>query len=240
MLRTAATLTAASVATAAALVTTVALAPGSAGAQESPAPPPASPAPSATATPHRDCAPTVQPVPSPVPAWGMDGQGGVTVTVQGDPDADGSVVALSGYTRPSTEHRELARGTTDANGQARIPLRLQGSTRLSASGGGCVFGGEQTVIVVRARLGSLAAQRRGPRDYTFSTFYAGPAGKIGSLYRVLPDGREVLTAQTRLGGEWVVLRRVFTGSGRFGFVLRTGDDITSLGASTGVRDTVVH
>ena len=120
-------------------------------------------------------------------------------------------------------------------------MTLDGSTRVFATSADPLCEGRThtAVALVQDRFGGLTAHRNGTRDYTFSAFHAGPAGKVASLYRVLPDGREVLTAQTRTGGEWVTVRRVFTGSGRFGFVLRTGDDINSLGASTGVRDTVL-
>jgi hypothetical protein len=154
----------------------------------------------------------------------------------------GSTVTLTGYERPSTEVRTFGTRTTNYEGFVRFPVRLQGSARLFATSDAEVCAGRTAtaVAVVQARLGGLTAHRSAPRDYSFTTFYAGPAGKVGNLYRVLPDGREVLTAQTRLGGEWATIRRTFTGSGRFGFVLRTRDDAGSLGTSTNVRDTVIH
>jgi hypothetical protein len=193
-------------------------------------------------TPPYDCGARIE-VTSPVDAWGLDGRGGAEVTVHGSHRHPGSSVRLQGYTRPAgtpPQERVLATATTDENSVARITLPIQGSTRLYAVAEHCVFASQAQVVVVRARLGGLHAHRNGPRDYSFSAFYAGPAGKIGNLYRVLPDGREVLTSQTRLAGEWISIRRVFTGSGRFGFVLRAGDDINSLGASTNIRDTVIH
>lgn len=208
------------------------LSPGTAWAQQSPSPSP-------TPTPaHGNCGPVIDPTASPVPAWGLDGKGGVTVTVRGGgPNGE---VTLFGYTRPATEVRELARGKANDTGTATFPLAIQGNTRVYAVASGCAVASEHRIINVQARFGGLTARRNGPRDYTFSAFYAGPAGKVGNLYRVLPDGREVLTSQTRLAGEWPHIRRVFTGSGRFGFVLRAGNDINSLGASSTVRDTVIH
>lgn len=172
-------------------------------------------------------------------AWGMDGNGRQGVDVFSVP---GSTVTLRGYERPSTEERTLGTRTTNRDGYANFPLALQGSTRVYATSDADVCAGrtETDVALVQARLGGLHAHRHGVRDYSFSTFYAGPDGKVGNLYRVTAEGREVLTSQTRLLGEWVSIRRQFLGSGRFGFLLRTGDDVNSLGASTGVRDTVIH
>lgn len=173
------------------------------------------------------------------PAWGLDGNGKQGVDVFANHD---TTVTLSGYERPSTDVRVLGTATTNEEGYANVPVRLQGHTRLFLSSDEplCADRTQTTVALVQARLGALHAFRHGPRDYSFSTFYAGPAGKVGNLYRVLPDGREVLTSQTRLSGERVSIRRLFTGSGRFGFVLRTGDDVNSLGAATDVRPTVIH
>ena len=194
-----------------------------------------------TVVPHRDCGPVVE-VAETAPAWGLDGKGGATVTVRTPPSDSMRDIVLYGYTRPtsSTEFRELARKKADENGDATFQLPLTGSTRLYAFGGGCVFSSRQHVVNVQARLAGLTAYRHGVRDYAFSTFYAGPRGKVGNLYRVTAQGREVLTSQTRMSAELVSIRRLFTGSGRFGFVLRTGDDINSVGASTNVRPTVVH
>ena len=239
-----------------AALTTLSLAllvPSPAVAQESPTPSPSStpidcsqvpaeqggcPTPSPTSV--SDCAPSLE-TPASVPSWGQDGRGGaatVTVTLREKP---GAKVTLHGYTRPSTEVRVLGRGTTSDTGTADIALQhLRGNTRVFASVEGCDSPSEHRIINVQPRMGGLTAHRHGPRDYTFALFYFGPNGKVGNLYRVLPDGREVLTSQTRMSGEYVMIRRLFTGSGRFGFVLRSGNDITSLAVSSNVRDTVVH
>lgn len=214
------------------------LVPAPALAQESSSPHPT------PATPHRDCYTQMIDRPTePVDAWGLDGKGGATFTVQGDPDSEHfgpDEATIQGYVRPGTERRELGRAATDDQARATVSVPLTGNARLHASGAGCPFSGVEYVVLVKARLGALHAHRNGPRDYTFSTFYAGPDGKVGNLYRVLPDGREILTSQTRMRGELVTIRRVFLGSGRFGFVLRSGDDINSLGASTAIRATVIH
>ena len=173
----------------------------------------------------------------PAEAYGLDGKGGAPITVLAPPN---DRFRVYGYARPSTEFRELASGTVDSQGRAYVTLRVTGNTRFYVTSDSCPFPSPQRVINVRDRFGALTAHRNGPRDYTFATFYAGPAGKVGNLYRVLPDGRQVLTSQTRLGGQFATIRRVFTGSGRFGFLLRTGSDINSVGSTTNVRDTVIH
>jgi hypothetical protein len=63
-----------------------------------------------------------------------------------------------------------------------------------------------------------------------------------SLYRQTADGRSVLTAQTRADattGQWTV-RRAFTGSGRFGFVVRTGQDLLNAPGASNVRSLLVY
>lgn len=173
------------------------------------------------------------------PAWGMDGSVKQGVDVFTNP---GHVVTLTGYERPGTDVRTLGAKGSNRDGYVNFPVTLQGSARVFATSDSPVCDGrtETAVAAVQARFGNLTAQRNSPRNYSFAAFYAGPAGKVGNLYRVLPDGREVLTSQTRLRGEFALINRVFLGSGRFGFVLRTGDDINSLGGSTNIRDTVIH
>lgn len=207
----------------------------------------ATPTPSPQQTPHADCYPAVlnedgsfasmqKPLPV-APAWGMDGEGGRTIRVKAA--EPGTEVIATGYVRPNTKARELGRAVVDKNQVATFRFSFQGNARVEFRGGGCPFGAEW-VAPTKARLGGLLARRNDVRDYSFSTFYAGPAGKVGNLYRVTSDGREVLTSRTRMVPEFVTINRKFLGSGRFGFVLRTGNDINSAGASTNVRDTVIH
>lgn len=87
---------------------------------------------------------------------------------------------------------------------------------------------------------TLDAVRNGPRDYTFSGTASRP-GQVLNLYRVNADGSQVLTSQARAtsAGTWSI-RRVFLGSGRFGFVLRTGRDMANAPGASRVRDTVLH
>lgn len=103
---------------------------------------------------------------------------------------------------------------------------------------GDVFGANPTIVNVAPRL-TLTAVRNAARNYTFS----GPASRPGqllNLYRVNADGTEVLTSQVRAGeGSWSI-RRQFLGSGRFGFVIRTGRDMANAPGASSTRTTVIH
>lgn len=128
-----------------------------------------------------------------------------------------------------------------------VTLRPTSNTRVVTRWGyraGCLYadGGSQPhqeVINVAPRI-TIKAVRNGVRDYTFFG-EASRAGQILSLYRVTATGSHVLTAQTRAtdARAWS-LRRVFLGSGRFGFVVRTGRDMMSAPGASRVRDTVIH
>jgi hypothetical protein len=53
--------------------------------------------------------------------------------------------------------------------------------------------------------------------------------------------RQVLTAQTRATHHrHVPSRRVFTGSGRFGFVVRTGQDLLNAPGQSNLRTVLVY
>ena len=172
------------------------------------------------------------------------------VAVQAAPN---TFVELFAYTRPSTRYVLVRSGTTDNTGTVTFtPLRPPANTRLQARQRGCAFG-ESRVLNVRTQL-SLNVVRNGPRDYTFSgrAIPARPNGLIVTLYRVTPDGREVLTAQTRananVGQEGYdptrpagsySIRRVFLGSGRFGFVVRTGQDLQNAPGRSNTRPTLI-
>jgi hypothetical protein len=104
-----------------------------------------------------------------------------------------------------------------------------------------VFGDNRAVVTVRTAV-SLGAVRNGARDYSF-TGRAFPAreGQVVRVYRRTDDGREVLTATTRVtpSGTWRLDRR-FTGSGRFGFVARTPDDNLNAAGTSNVRPTLIY
>jgi hypothetical protein len=193
-------------------------------------------------TPPYDCGARLEVPASPVDAWGLDGLGGAEVTVYGSPRDPGSGVSLYGYTRPAGpgQERVLATAQTDEYSVARIRLPISGSSRLYAVAAGCVFASEHEVIVVRDRLEGLGARRLSPRRYVFSGFHAAPPGKVLSLYRVTAEGRSVLTAQTRTGGEFWQIERTFLGSGEWDFYAATGTDANSVGTTSNRRRTVVH
>ena len=165
--------------------------------------------------------------------------GSARVTVQSAPHAP---VDLYAYTRPATQFRLVRTGTTDANGLVAFDLRPPANTRLYAQQRGC-SPGPQVVLNVATAL-TLAVERTGTRTYLFSgdSLPARAGGLVVSLYRVAADGREVLTAQVRADaatGEWQLVRR-FTGTGRFGFVVRTGQDLQNAPGRSNLRPLLVH
>ena len=155
--------------------------------------------------------------------------------------ASGTTVDLFAYSRPSTTFTKVRSGTVGADGLAVFSVRPPTNTRLYAQQSGCEQG-ESVVLNVRTAL-SLQVVRNGVRDYTFSgdSLPARAGGLIVSLYRVTADGRSVLTSQARADsrtGDWSV-RRVFTGTGRFDFVVRTGQDLQNAPGSSNVRSLLV-
>lgn len=118
-------------------------------------------------------------------------------------------------------------------------LRPTENTRMEVRHGHLCGVDDLGVVTVTPRV-SIAARRNAPRDYTFSGRVLPGRGQSVALFRVEPDGRQVLTARTTVGadGLWRVDRR-FTGSGRFGFVAVVAPGRTA-GAQSAVRPTVVH
>jgi hypothetical protein len=155
--------------------------------------------------------------------------------------ASGVTVDLYAYTRPSTTFRLVRTATTGTDGLAVFELRPPANTRLYAQKRGCAPG-PQVVLEVATAL-TLGVERVGARTYRFSgdSLPARPGGLVVSLYRVGSDGREVLTAQARAdaaSGEWQLVR-TFTGTGRFGFVARTGADVQNAAGRSTMRTALV-
>jgi hypothetical protein len=154
----------------------------------------------------------------------------------------GSTVDLYAYTQPSVSFAVVRTGVVNNNGTISWDIRPPRNTRLYAQQRGCAPG-NQVVLGVRTNL-SLSAVRNGTRNYTFSgdSLPARPRGLIVSLYRVTANGSQVLTAQARASattGEWSLTRQ-FTGSGTFGFVVRTGQDLLNAPGSSRVRPTMIY
>ncbi len=167
------------------------------------------------------------------------GAGSVTVTAK-----PGAQVELLAYSRPSTTFRVVRTATVGSNGTAVFAVRPPTNTRLYGRVKGCTPdpAAVSTVLNVRTAL-SLFVTRTGTRAYTFSgdSLPARPRGLIVSLYRVTSTGQQVLTSQTRASatdGEWTI-ERTFTGTGRFGFVVRTGQDLQNAPGSSNVRSLLV-
>jgi hypothetical protein len=215
-----------------------------------------------TITAHADpaCAHTANPCAVPAVGWATEVQvvpAGTceratvelerdTVVATGDATATvrapaGTQVDLYAYTQPSTTYRLVRRAAAGEDGLARFTLRPPANTRLYAALPRCAPG-PSTVLNVATAL-SLDVTRAGPRTYRFSgdSLPARSGGLIVSLYRLTDGGRQVLTAQTRAdagSGEWSLVRR-FTGTGRFGFVVRTGQDLQNAPGASNVRSLLV-
>lgn len=156
----------------------------------------------------------------------------VRVLVQATPDV---VVQLLAASRPSTAYRVVREGTTGSEGATLFIVRPLTSTQLVAAEAGCPQSAP-AVVQVRSVL-SLGATRVGPRDVTFRG-RAIPArtGQLVSVYRITSSGQHVLTGQPRAGSDGIFsVRKVFSGTGRFGFVARTGADTVNAAGASPVR-----
>ncbi|HVE73844.1 MAG TPA: hypothetical protein VNA30_01950 [Mycobacteriales bacterium] len=160
----------------------------------------------------------------------------VTVTVRTTPN---SIVRLFAYSRPSTTYFQARIAEVGADGTAQFILTPPTNTRLYAQQQNCPASAS-IVVNVRTAIG-ISAVRNGFRNYTFSggTLPKRP-GQLVSLYRVTSTGSEVLTGQDRTdaNGRWVI-NRVFTGSGRFGFIARTSQDLINAPGASVVRPTLI-
>lgn len=161
------------------------------------------------------------------------------VTLRGTP---GAAVELWAYTRPSTTYRMVRSGIVGNDGTLGFDVRPPANTRLQARERDCAFG-PSVVLNVRTAL-TLGVERLGAREYAFSgdSLPARPGGLVVSVYRITTDGAQVLTAQARASestGEWRLVRR-FSGSGRFGFLARTGQDLLNAPGSSAVRSLLVY
>ena len=214
-----------------------------------------SPSPSASSSPTASASPTVTMSSSPPPPSGAPSEcavpasvslgrqtivatGATGATVRATP---GRVVKLFAYSQPSTSFREVRSTTLDSSGSITYQLKPATNTKLYAQQVGCDPSGS-VVLNVRTLL-SLKVVRNGVRNYTFDgiALPARRGGLIVSLYRVRADGRQVLTSQTRASatdGAYRINRR-FLGTGRFGFVVRTGQDLQNAPGSSNVRSLLV-
>jgi hypothetical protein len=203
--------------------------------------------PSATATATRNPTPTLSPTGSPGCTTAASvalerttitatGSSGVTVRATAN-----SVVDLFAYSRPSTTYRVVRSAEVGADGVAEFRIVPPTNTRLYAQQRGC-DASPSVVLNVRTQL-SLNVVRNGTRNYTFSgrALPARNGGLIVSLYRVTANGNQILTAQTRANASTGVysITRQFTGSGRFGFVVRTGQDLQNGPGASNVRSLLV-
>jgi hypothetical protein len=151
----------------------------------------------------------------------------VTVSIHGSPNHR---LQLMAYSQPSTTYRVARDTSTDANGNVVYRVTPGTNTRIYASygDGNAATDSDSQVINVHTTL-SLSAVRRGVRSYHFQgRNLPRRDAQLITLYRLLPDGREIRTANVRTDstGTWG-LDRTFTGSGTFDFVARTTQNLTN-------------
>ena len=207
-------------------------------AASSPSPSPTSATPTPTSGPDCSVTPTVTLEFGTINATGSSG---VTVNAPAN-----SQIELRAYSQPSTTYRVVRQATIDNTGTpAQFRIVPPTNTRLYAQIVGCTTDSTRfsKVLNVRTTL-SLNVTRTGVRAYRFfgDSLPARPGGLIVSLYRVTDSGSQVLTAQTRADastGDWVI-NRVFTGTGRFGFVVRTGQDLQNAPGASNVRSLLIY
>lgn len=155
--------------------------------------------------------------------------------------ASGTTVDLFAYSRPSTQFRRVRVGTVGRDGLAVFKVGPATNTRLYAQQRGCASG-PSTVITVAPLLSTLNVVRNGPRDYTFSgrTVPARDRGFVLALHRIDPDGKAPVRAHVRADANGVFrVRVVFSGTGRFGFDVRTGKDIQNDAGRSPVRSVLI-
>ena len=165
----------------------------------------------------------------------------VGMTVRTDP---GSTVDLFAYSRPTTTYAKVRTAEVGADGVARFAVRPGGNTRLYAQARGCTADLlRDSVVLLVKPLVTMDVTRTGTRSYTFrGTSVPGrTGGLLLNLYRVNVDGSQVLTAQTRAAanGAWRIDRR-FSGTGRFGFVVRSAPDIQNPTGQSPVRSVFIY
>lgn len=157
----------------------------------------------------------------------------------------GSVVDLFAYSRPSTTYKLVRTGTVSDAGIAQFGVRPGGNTRMYAQQRGCTADPQRDSVVLTVRPAlTLAVSRTGTRSYSFygASVPGRTEGLVIDLYRITADGREIHAARTRANathGNWRI-NRVFSGSGRFGFVVRTSPDITNVAGRSNVQSVLIY
>ncbi len=200
------------------------------------APPSASPSASPSGSPTASATPSGSPLPSVPPIGPLTvtaPKGSIVpgqladIVVSGDP---GTKIELQAYSRPVTKYGRVRTGTLGPDGRLVLPVRPGTNTRLFARllDGDSSSNSDSVVVNVRTAL-SLTVVRNGRRDYTFKgRVLPRRSGQLITLYRITDDGRRVITTQIKTDSTGTyTIRRVFTGSGRFGFLTRTGQNLTN-------------
>lgn len=157
--------------------------------------------------------------------------------------AANAVIELRCYSRPSTTYFTARVATINATGDA-VTFRLLPGTNTR-----CFVqyqtnpntGFSPSVVVNVHTTLSLSAIRNGVRNYTFQgRNLPRRAGQLITLYRI-SGGTEIRTAivYTDATGTWYI-RRQFTGTGTFGFRVRTSQNLTNAAGVSYVYTVNIH
>jgi hypothetical protein len=155
-----------------------------------------------------------------------------------------SVVILRCYSRPSIEYFDARRVELGENGSVEFRLSPGTNTRCFLKYANTADNDARnsaSVVQNVATALSLSVRRLGVRNYVFEgRILPRRAGQLITLYRVDNTGREFLTSQIRTDstGTWRI-NRIFTGSGTFNFVARTGQTLTNVAGRSNVRPTAI-
>lgn len=209
----------------------------------------ASPAPSSTTTPTPTPSPSPTPTPSPStsPTAATSPTGppmdtreqlaifadkpdihpneAAPVAVEGTPN---EAVQLRCYSRPGTTYFTARTGTMDGSGHVDFRLLPGTNTRCYATYGDTDSLDSRSIVISVHTTLSLSARRLAVRSYEFrGKTLPRMAGQLITLYRV-SNGSEIRTgsAKTDSDGIWI-LRRTFTGSGTFPFLVRTSQTMNN-------------
>lgn len=162
-------------------------------------------------------------------------EAGRSLTLAYDTYSDTATVSLRRESPPPAEEVRSGQGM-----HVEFTIRPPENTELTAtSGPDCVARITSTVHVVPAV--AIAARRLCAREYEFFGRVLPGRGQPIALYRVEQNGRYVLTARSsvRTDGTYLIRRR-FTGAGRYGFVVAVAATDANLAGQSTVRPTVVY
>lgn len=148
------------------------------------------------------------------------------------------------YTRPSTAYFTARSGSFDAAAsRVTFTLALGRNTRcfIQYASNSATGASPSVVVNVRTVL-SLSAVRTGTRTYVFQgRNLPRVAGQLITLYRVDGSGNEIRTSNLVTDDSGIYrVTRTFTGSGTFGFRVRTSQTLNNAAGASNTISVAVH